>query len=171
MRLTVLRQFAKGLLHLDARLGGEIDRALESTKWYLWHAKVMAALDAFADVSTRIYNFEDSYPKFAALKRTVEEFEGYISENASMVQNYGQLWREGKLISTAFIESLVNSLLGKRFTKKQQMQWTHAGAHLLLQTRCKTINRELATTFHRWYPDFATNESSEATTPEMAAAA
>jgi hypothetical protein len=50
------------------------------------------------------------------------------------IPNYGQLWREGKVISTAFIESLVNSLLGKRFTKKQQMQWTHAGAHLLLQT-------------------------------------
>ena len=29
-----------------------------------------------------------------------------------MVQNYGQLWREGKLISTAFIESLVNCSSG-----------------------------------------------------------
>ena len=46
MRLTVLRQFAKGLLHLDARLGGEIDHALERTKWYLWHGKARAALDA-----------------------------------------------------------------------------------------------------------------------------
>ena len=72
-----------------------------------------------------------------------------------MIPNYGQLWREGKVISTAFIESLVNSLLGKRFTKKQQMQWTHAGARLLLQTRTKVINGELPGTFRKWYPTFA----------------
>jgi hypothetical protein len=61
-------------------------------------------------------------------------------------------------------------LLHPRYAARRY-SWTHAGAHLLLQTRCKTINRELAATFRRWYPDFATNESSEATTTEMAAAA
>jgi hypothetical protein len=33
------------------------------------------------------------------------------------------------------------------------MQWTQRGAHLLLQTRVKTLNRVLAATFKRWYPD------------------
>jgi hypothetical protein len=56
------------------------------------------------------------------------------------------------VISTAFVESLVNSLLGKRFTKKQQMQWTHRGAHLLLQTRTRVVNGELEATFREWYP-------------------
>ncbi len=79
----------------------------------------------------------------------------YIERNAWMIPNYGQLWREGKVISTAFIESLVNSLLGKRFTRKQQMQWTHKGAHLLLQTRTKVINDELPAIFRKWYPTFA----------------
>ena len=51
-----------------------------------------------------------------------------------------------------FIESLVNSPLGKRFTKKQQMQWPHGGAHLLLRTRGKTIISDLAAMFHRWFP-------------------
>ena len=50
------------------------------------------------------------------------------------------------------IETLVNSLLGKRFTKKQQMQWTHRGAHLLLQTRTRVVNGELEATFREWYP-------------------
>jgi hypothetical protein len=60
--------------------------------------------------------------------------------------------RAGQAISTAFVESLVNSLLSKRFAKKQSMQWTPEGAHLLLQTRTRTLNGDLTATFHRWYP-------------------
>jgi hypothetical protein len=29
----------------------------------------------------------------------------------------------------------------------------HRGAHLLLQTRVKTLNGELSAVFKRWYPD------------------
>lgn len=71
-----------------------------------------------------------------------------------MVVNYGKRWRKGETISTAIIESLVNSFLGKRFSKKQQMQWSKAGAHLLLQLRAKIINHELGEIFKKWYPDF-----------------
>jgi hypothetical protein len=44
--------------------------------------------------------------------------------------------------------------VNKRFCKKQQMQWSREGAHLLLQNRTKTLNRELAQTFRNWYPEF-----------------
>ena len=33
------------------------------------------------------------------------------------------------------------------------MQWGKRGAHLLLQTRVKTLNGELGAVFQRWYPD------------------
>ncbi len=61
-------------------------------------------------------------------------------------------------LTKPFVESLVNSLLDKRFDKKQQMQWTPRGAHLLLQTRTKVLNGELGSTFKRWYPDFTLQE-------------
>jgi hypothetical protein len=38
------------------------------------------------------------------------------------------------------------------------MQWTKRGAHLLLQTRVKTLNRELGAVFRRWYPDLQLEE-------------
>jgi hypothetical protein len=38
-------------------------------------------------------------------------------------------------------------------------QWTKRGAHLLLQTRVKTLNHELGSTFCRWYLDFREEES------------
>jgi hypothetical protein len=33
------------------------------------------------------------------------------------------------------------------------MQWSKEEAHLLLQTRVRTLNGELAGIFARWYPD------------------
>jgi hypothetical protein len=38
------------------------------------------------------------------------------------------------------------------------MQWTKRGAHMLLQTRVKALNNELASIFRRWYPDFQVEE-------------
>ena len=38
------------------------------------------------------------------------------------------------------MESAVNQVVSKRFVKKQQMQWTLVGAHLLLQIRVEVLN-------------------------------
>jgi len=38
------------------------------------------------------------------------------------------------------VEAAVNAVVSKRFAKKQQMRWTRRGAHLLLQTRTKTLD-------------------------------
>ncbi|GLS37430.1 hypothetical protein GCM10010869_30230 [Mesorhizobium tianshanense] len=40
-------------------------------------------------------------------------------------------------VSTAFVESTVNKVIAKRFAKKQQMQWTPRGVHLLMQLRTR----------------------------------
>ena len=56
----------------------------------------------------------------------------------------------GELISTSFVASTVNLLISKRFCKKQQMQWTPEGAHLLLQTRAQTLDGALRGTFEKW---------------------
>jgi hypothetical protein len=40
-----------------------------------------------------------------------------------------------------------------RFCKKQHMQCSKEGAHLLLQTRVRTLNGELAGIFKRWSPE------------------
>ena len=45
-------------------------------------------------------------------------------------------------------------VVNKRFVKKQQMQWTPRGGHLLLQTRTKVLNDDREDTFRRWYPRF-----------------
>ena len=83
----------------------------------------------------------------------------YIDNNAAAIPDYGERRRYAEPISTAFTESTVNLVVGKRFAKKQQIQWSKAGAHLLLQTRTQTLDGTLKEAFRRWYPAMAANDA------------
>ncbi len=89
----------------------------------------------------------------------VREFQSYIENNAAFIPNYGERWRYGETISTAFVESTVNQVISKRMVKKQQMRWSRRGAHLLLQVRTLVLDEELQKTFQRWHSGF--NPSKE----------
>ena len=92
-------------------------------------------------------------PGSAWRTKAVEEFRIYIQNNTHLIPNYGERYRHGEVITTSFVESTVNQVVSKRFCKRQQMQWSKRGAHLLLQARVKTLDREWASVFRRWYPD------------------
>jgi hypothetical protein len=155
MRVTVLGQYIKGLIRLNREVGEGIQKKLESVKWWLWHGQVNNALDRLGDLARRIDHFADTYPRISQLKKTVQKFHTYIVNNCEFIPNYGKRCRCRETISTGFVESTVNYVIRKRFAKRQSMQWTKRGAHLLLQTRVKTLNKELSSTFRRWYPDFS----------------
>jgi hypothetical protein len=82
------------------------------------------------------------------------EFQTYIRNNQESIPNYGERYRQGETISTAYIESTINQVVSRRFVKRQQMHWALRGAPLLLQTRTKVLNNELEGVFQRWYPLF-----------------
>ena len=88
-----------------------------------------------------------------SLVKALSALRTYIVNNRHLIPNYGQRYHQGEAIATGFVESTVNEVVSKRFCKKQQMQWSKPGAHLLLQTRVKTLDGELGTIFKRWYPD------------------
>ena len=74
--------------------------------------------------------------------------------------DYSERWLNGERIS--FVESTVNRVVSRRFAKKQQMQWSKQGAHLLLQTRTKALDGTLRDLFTRWYPAMAANDNQVA---------
>jgi hypothetical protein len=80
------------------------------------------------------------------------EFGIYITANRTFIPNYGDRYRHGETISTAFVKSAVNQVVSKRMVKKQQMRWTDRGAHLLLQVRTRVLNEEWRSTLSHWYP-------------------
>jgi hypothetical protein len=91
-----------------------------------------------------------------------------IANNAAAIVNYSRRWDNGERISTAFVESAVNLVISRRFTRKQQMQWSKVGAYRLLQTRTKTLDGTLRDLFTPWYPDMVVNDNQ---VPALARAA
>lgn len=162
MRLTVLNQFAKGLVKSDPSQGEDVKKYLESTKWYLWHGNVEKALSCIEDSYCISLDEELKYHNRKKLEKHLDELNTYIENNRHLMPNYGERWRYGEAISTGFVESTINEVVAKRMVKKQQMQWTYEGAHYLLQTRSAVLNNELHEDFSRWYPGFQINQTDKA---------
>lgn len=160
MRLTVLNQCAKGLGSQSSGIGIELRDLLEKTKWYLWHGNVDEALDKLDSCLYICDEEEDSqvYKNSKKMIRYLGEVITYIDNNQAMIPNYGERYRYGEPISTAFVESTVNEVIAKRMAKKQQMQWSQEGAHYLLQTRVAVLNDELEGIFYRWYPKLSSTK-------------
>src|SRR5215471_10121971 len=140
MKLTVLGQFGKGLVHCEAVLGEEIGNQIERLKWSLWHGQVDTALSKIDDLETSIEPFSGTYARFPRLVKALSELRTYIVNNRYVIPNYSERYHNGEAIATGFVESTVNEVVSRRFCKKQQMQWSKEGAHLLLQTRVRTLN-------------------------------
>ena len=178
MRLTVMRQMAKGLSEMIGdgeeryALRQPVLDTLERIKWYLWHGNLYQALKHLdgleADLDAATFGRDDERTR--KLLKNVAEFHTYVENNRDFIPNYGERYRQGETISTAFVESTVNQVISKRMVKCQQMQWSQRGAHLLLQTRTQVLNDDLEQTFRRWYPQFRTpvsGASSEARPPSF----
>jgi hypothetical protein len=63
------------------------------------------------------------------------------------------VWRRLLVLDTCTLREF--AVVSKRFAKRQQMQWTKRGAHLLLQTRTRALDGTLRLLFESWYPGMA----------------
>jgi hypothetical protein len=167
MRLTVMGQHAKGLPETvgdddeEQELRGEAEKLLERIKHFLWHGNVFRAVEEIEELGLMLYGQEGLCEPGQKLAKAVDEFQTYIEANESRIPNYGERWRNDEIIASAFVESAVNEVVSKRMVKRQQMQWSKSGAHLLLQTRTKVLNGELDQTFQGWYPGFRRTDATE----------
>ena len=71
------------------------------------------------------------------------DFRRYMYANAPSLINYSVARIDGERVSTAHIESTVNSLVNWRMSKKQQMRWSPLGAQHLLHVRTAMLNGRL----------------------------
>jgi len=159
MRLTVLEQYARGVAHHDADEGARLLRTLERIKWLLWHGNGHRARQHADGLRDDAKALELDYPHLGRFARSAQEFSVYITSNAGSLINYGERFRAGERISSAMAESTVNAVISKRFAKRQQMQWTRRGAHLLLQTRTRALDGTLRPLFERWHPGLANDNA------------
>ena len=168
MRVTVLEQYARGVAHHDATAGQQLLDLLESIKWLLWHGNQHRSRQEIAFFEADVDGLELDYPHLGKFVRAAHEFAVYITSNTGSLINYGERYRAGERISSCLAESTVNAVISKRFAKRQQMQWTKRGAHLLLQARTRALDGTLRPLFERWYPGLANDNIAGA---DQAAAA
>ena len=92
----------------------DMEKHLEGVKWNLWHGNGLHALQRVDDMAMLDENLA-SKPK---LLKAVREFRNYLQANQAFIPNYGDRYRHGETISSAFVESTVNYVVSRRFVKK-----------------------------------------------------
>ena len=155
MRITVLQQQTKSL---QGDTATEMSKKIDGVKHLIWHGNVTEALERLEGMLLDMEFIRAHSVATEKLAAGLNEFEIYIRNNREFIPNFGERYRNGERISTAFVESAINQIVSRRFVKKQQMHWTLKGAHLLLQTRTKVLNNELEDVFRHWYPQFRNHE-------------
>ena len=136
-----MRQYVKGLCHHNPEEGRAADRLPRQIKGYLWNGNLRDGLSVIDALLDRLECVETDYPSMKALRKAAGEFEVYIHNYGWMIPNYAERRRYGERVSTGFVESAINTVVGKRFGKRQQMQWSKPGAHLMLQARTRAPRR------------------------------
>ncbi|WP_310393759.1 hypothetical protein [Hymenobacter sp.] len=133
---------------------------MTSIKWHLWHGNAGRAVEKIADLDDTLATHQDDplvarkYSKWKPLTRLMADFHTYVEQNSGFIVDYAERRRYGERVSTGFVESAVNQVLAKRMVKRQQMQWTKKGAHLLVQARTKVLNEEWEACFRQQHPGF-----------------
>ena len=119
--------------------------------------------------SRQTKNGRATCPGIKAFRKGVDEFHTYVTCNAHTIANYAERHRYGERVSTAFVESTVNTVVGKRFSKRQQMSWSKPGAHLMLQTRTRVLDDTHRAKFQSWYPGLFNVYNADHTDHDLAA--
>jgi hypothetical protein len=95
-------------------------------------------LVALERLTNRILDWDRVRKRSAAAEKLsvgLTEFEIYMGNHRESNPYYGEWYRQGETIRTAFVESTIHPVGSRRFAKRQPMHWTLRDAHLLLQTR------------------------------------
>lgn len=67
----------------------------------------------------------------------------YLEANIESLIDYRRYKRMGRRISTGFVESSINRVIGRRMCKGQHMRWSREGADGMVQVRVALQNQEL----------------------------
>ena len=121
-----------------------IARRIRAVKWRLWHGRVNRAIRDLQELLDDLTSDDEITDLPTSRLRTLaEQLLTYIASNRSAIINYGKRYRSGLRVASTLAESAVNSLVGKRMAKSQQMRWSPRGAHMLMQVRSADLNGEL----------------------------
>jgi hypothetical protein len=83
-----------------------------------------------------------------------------LVNNRKDLVDYQRAHMSGRRISSASAESVMNHVVNRRMSKRQQMRWSIKGAHCLLLTRVELLDGRLEGHYAKRFPHFRTPEMS-----------
>jgi hypothetical protein len=119
MRITVLQQQTKSLQSEADRPkeATELSKRIDSVKHLLWHGNAAEALDRMDEMLLDLELIRAHLAAAEKLAAGLTEFRTYIGNNRDFIPNFGERYRQGETISTAFVESTINQVVSRRFVK------------------------------------------------------
>ena len=140
MKIQPLVQLAKTAPEGIGSFHDDIDRV----KWRLWNGQPDRALTLINRIQRAEIIRKANSLWALRTGKLLKKLQTYISRNRSSVVDYGARHRAGQRIATSAAEASVNTLVAKRFVKRQQMRWSRMGAHYLLKVRAAMVNGYLS---------------------------
>jgi hypothetical protein len=143
----------------DPEAFGPMQRRVSRLRSALWRGRSWQALLQFAWLRKDIDRWAAEHPGRCAqsvqrARQVIKEFRYYVCGNRRSLPDFAKQRAAGHRISTAHVESVMNHLVNHRLSKKQQMRWSPAGAHYLLQVRAELLNGTLLDGYRMANPRF-----------------
>lgn len=136
-----------------------VQRRISQLRDAVWRGKSWQALLQFAWLRGDIDRWATDHPgrcveSVRRAKQVIREIRHYVSGNNRSLPDFAKQRAAGHRISTAHVEFVMNHLVNHRLSKKQQMRWSPAGAHYLLQVRAELLNGTLIEAYRVANPRF-----------------
>ena len=95
-------------------------------------------------------------------QRAAKKLLEFLLNNRDDLVDYQRARIAGRRISTASAESVMNHVINRRMSKRQQMRWNCASAHRMLMVRVELLDGRLEDCFRRRFPGFRSPEALRA---------
>jgi hypothetical protein len=145
-------QYLRGVAQHDDVNGADLLGEPERINWLIWRVNRHLAEETIGFFWHNDDRLKVDQSNLRKCTGPAHEFVVCIGFNAARLIDYGEPFRAGERISSCLAASTANTAISKRFTKREEMQWTKCGAHLLLQTRARTLGATPRPFFQRRYP-------------------
>jgi hypothetical protein len=123
---------------------------------YVWVGNTIAWLQFAAELAHLLDLREQRDPAMRNQTRkasySLTNVVAYLESNAESPFDYRIWQRVGCRISTGFVESSINRIVGRRMCKSQHMRWGRLGAHSVAKLRVALLNQEFHELAQRQFP-------------------
>jgi hypothetical protein len=140
------------------------ERLLVRVRDALWRGRAETAIEMLRTLATSLAIAAEELTFFYQLAsgtayRATVRLLTFLEHNRKDLVDYQRARMEGRRVSSASAESVMNHLINRRLSKRQQMRWSMKGAHYLLQTRVELLDGRLGSCFRDRYPHFRSPEA------------